>query len=107
MIISPTTSDELSTLVETSEIPVLLDFYANWCGPCKAIAPVLDQVDKSMGDRVQIIKVDTDALEGSAQKYGVRGIPTLVLLSNGEELGRKSGVVTKSTLESYIEAYLS
>lgn len=107
MIISPKTSEELSTLVETSEIPVLLDFYANWCGPCKALSPVLDQVDKSMGERVQIIKVDTDAIEDAAKKYGVRGIPTLVLLNSGEELGRKSGVLTKSTLESYIEAYLS
>lgn len=107
MILNPETNEELQTLIETSELPVLLDFHAAWCGPCKMIAPVLDQIDTSMGDKVQIIKVDTDKLSESAQKFGVRGIPTLVLRAGEEELVRKTGAVTKTALETLLEAHLS
>jgi thioredoxin 1 len=107
MILNPETNEELQTLIETSELPVLLDFYATWCGPCKMLAPVLDKVDESMGDKVQIIKIDTDKISAAAQKFGVRGIPTLVLLNGEEELVRKSGAMTKTALETVLEAHLS
>lgn len=105
MIIIAKSSAELDTLVSTSELPVLLDFYAAWCGPCKTLSPVLDKVDISMDGKVQIIKVDTDKLEETAKKYSVRGIPTLVLLNGEEELVRKSGMITKTALETLIEAH--
>jgi thioredoxin 1 len=81
-----------------SEKPVLIDFSAEWCGPCKMLAPILKQVKDSLGDRITIIKIDVDKNQELASKYQVRGVPTMVLYQNGKQLWRQSGVLTKDQI---------
>lgn len=82
--------------------PVLIDFYADWCGPCKMMAPILKQVKEDLGERVSIIKIDVDKNQGLSAKYKVRGVPTLMLFKNGKQLWRQSGVVQKDEIISVI-----
>ncbi len=82
--------------------PVLIDFYAEWCGPCKMMAPILKQVKDNLGDRVSIIKIDVDKNQELAAKYQVKGVPTLMLLKNGKQLWRQSGVLQKDEIISII-----
>lgn len=82
--------------------PVLIDFYAEWCGPCKTMAPILKQVKDNLGERVSIIKIDVDKNQSLAAKYQVRGVPTLMLFKNGKQLWRQSGVIQKDEIISVI-----
>jgi thioredoxin 1 len=81
-----------------SEKPVLIDFFATWCGPCQMLLPVLNQVKESLKDRITIIKIDVDKNQEMAQKYQVRGVPTLMLFQQGKQLWRQSGVLTKEEI---------
>ena len=81
-----------------SEKPVLVDFFATWCGPCQMLLPVLNQVKESLKDRITIIKIDVDKNQEMAQKYQVRGVPTLMLFQQGKQLWRQSGVLTKEEI---------
>jgi thioredoxin 1 len=81
---------------------VLVDFYADWCGPCKMMSPVLKQVKDNLGNRVSIIKINIDKNLSLATKYQVRGVPTFLLFKNGEQLWRQSGVVQKDDLINII-----
>jgi thioredoxin 1 len=81
-----------------SEKPVLVDFFATWCGPCQMLLPVLNQVKESLKDRITIIKIDVDKNQEMAQKYQVRGVPTLMLFQEGKQLWRQSGVLTKEEI---------
>ena len=83
--------------------PVLVDFYADWCGPCKTMAPILKQVKSTMGDRLSIIKVDVDRNQEAAAKYEIRSIPTLILFKNGKQVWRQSGVVPANQLLSVLK----
>lgn len=87
-----------------SEIPVLVDFYATWCGPCKALAPILKQVKETLGEAVKIIKIDVDKNRSLATKYQVRGVPTMLLFKNGNQLWRQSGVLQSNDLISVIRS---
>lgn len=84
--------------------PVLIDFYAEWCGPCKMMSPILKQVKDSLGESVSIIKVDVDKNQSLAAKYQVRGVPTLMLFKQGKQLWRQSGVVQKEDLIKIISS---
>jgi thioredoxin 1 len=81
-----------------SEKPVLVDFYAIWCGPCKVLGPVLKEVKDKLGDKVSIIKIDIDKNQQLASQYQVRGVPTMILFQNGKQLWRQSGVLDKSDI---------
>lgn len=84
------------------EKPVLVDFYADWCGPCKMMNPILKELKKKMGDAINIIKVDAEKNADAAIKYNVRGVPTLILFKDGQILWQQSGVVQAKQLESII-----
>lgn len=89
-----------------SNTPTLIDFHATWCGPCKAMAPILQETKQALGDQVQIIKIDVDKNQGLAQALGVQGVPTLVLYRNGELIWRQSGVVPKHQLVEVVKKAL-
>lgn len=82
--------------------PVLVDFFATWCGPCQMLAPILKQVKESLGERITIIKIDVDKNQAIAAQYQVRGVPTMLLFQNGKQLWRQSGVVSKEELVKII-----
>ena len=81
-----------------SKKPVLVDFFATWCGPCQMLLPVLNKVKDSLQDRITIIKIDVDKNQELAQKQQVRGVPTMMLFQNGKQLWRQSGVLTKEEI---------
>lgn len=85
-----------------SDTPVLVDFFATWCGPCKTMSPILDEVAKQVQGKAKIIKVDVDKNQQAATAYQVRGVPTLILFKNGQQLWRQSGVVQASDLINLI-----
>lgn len=85
-----------------SEIPVLVDFFAEWCGPCKTLAPILEEVKQELGEAVKIIKIDVDKNQALASTFQVRGVPTLMIYKNGQQKWRQSGVLSKNDLVSLI-----
>lgn len=88
-----------------SETPVLVDFYADWCGPCKMLAPILKQVKDEMGQSIKIVKIDVDKNQLIASKYQVRGVPTMLLFKNGKQLWRQSGVLQKNDIVQIIKSH--
>ncbi len=92
--------------VLTAETPVLVDFWAAWCGPCKMIAPVLDELAGEYGDKVKICKMDVDANKETPAKFNIRGIPTLMIFKGGNAEGTKVGALSKSQLKEFIDSAL-
>ncbi len=92
--------------VINSDIPVLVDFWAEWCGPCKMIGPALEEISEELGGRVTIAKVNIDENPDAPGKYGVRGIPTMILFKGGEAAATKVGAAPKSALKGWIESVL-
>lgn len=90
-----------------SETPVLVDFFADWCGPCKSLAPILKSVKDELGDAVKIVKIDVDKNQPLASQFQVRGVPTMILFKNGKQLWRQSGVLQKNDLVSIINQHQS
>ena len=86
--------------------PVLVDYWAEWCGPCKAIAPILDEVSKDYAGRLQVAKMNVDENRDVPAKFGIRGIPTLMLFKNGELAATKVGALTKAQLTAFIDGNL-
>ena len=91
--------------ITNSDKPVLVDFFAEWCGPCKMMAPILEDLKKRVGENASIIKIDVDKNPQVATLHQVRGVPTLMLFKNGKSLWRKSGVVNAKELEDIINTH--
>ena len=103
----PVTDQTFEEEVLKSEIPVLVDFWAEWCGPCKIIAPILEELSTEYEGKLKIAKVDVDSNAEKAGEYGVRGIPTLLIFKSGEPADQVVGAVPKATLKARIDKVLS
>tara|TARA_Y100000996_G_C22440233_1_gene609486 strand:- start:94 stop:420 length:327 start_codon:yes stop_codon:yes gene_type:complete len=97
------TDAEFENQVIKSEKPILVDYWAEWCGPCKMIAPVLEEVASELSDKILIGKLNVDENSETPPKYGIRGIPTLMLFKDGEVVGTQVGAISKSDLINFIE----
>jgi len=100
------TDESFDTEVIGSETPVLVDFWADWCGPCKMIAPILDEISEEYDGRVRVAKLNIDENPNTPPKYGIRGIPTLMLFKGGNVEATKVGAVSKSQLTAFIDSNL-
>ena len=100
------TDATFDTDVLKSDKPVLVDFWAEWCGPCKMIAPLLDDVSRDYGDRIQVAKVNVDENQAVPARFGIRGIPTLLLFKGGELVATKVGNLPKAQLTAFIDGHL-
>ena len=89
-----------------SEKPVMIDFYADWCGPCKIVAPLLTEIKAELGDKIRVIKIDVDKNQGISQQLEVRSIPTLMIYQNGELKWRTQGAQTKALMKKKLEELL-
>jgi thioredoxin 1 len=97
------TDDNFEEEVLKSSTPVLVDYWAEWCGPCKMIAPILDEIANEYGDRIKVSKLNIDENPDTPPKYGIRGIPTLMLFKDGNVEATKVGAVSKSQLSAFID----
>ena len=97
------TDDNLEETLSGSSVPVLVDYWAEWCGPCKMIAPILEEVSTEMSDKIIIGKLNVDENSQTPPKYGIRGIPTLMIFKDGNAVGTHVGALSKSDLIQFIE----
>ncbi len=104
--INAISDDTFEAEVVESKIPVLVDFWAQWCGPCKAIAPILEEIVQKYNSKVKIVKLDVDANPGTPPKFGVRGIPTLILFVDGQVKATQVGLISKAELASFIDSHI-
>jgi thioredoxin 1 len=100
------TDDSFEQDVLQSTTPVLVDYWANWCAPCKMIAPILEEIADEYGERIKVAKLDIDENRAVTERFNVRGIPTLILFKNGEAEAIKVGAVSKSQLTAFIDSNL-
>ncbi len=102
--IQQVTDDSFDSEVLKSDRPVLVDYWAEWCGPCKMIAPILEEVAREYDGKLKVAKLNVDDNQGTPQKYGIRGIPTLMLFKGGDIEATKVGVLSKSELKVFVDS---
>lgn len=105
-LIKHVTDDSFEADVLQAQKPVLVDYWAEWCGPCRMIAPILDDIANDYGDKLQVAKMDVDKNQEIPAKYGVRGIPTLMLFKNGQLAATKVGALSKAQLAAFVDGNL-
>ena len=105
-LIKHTSDASFDSDVLQSDTPVLVDYWAEWCGPCKMIAPILDEVSKDYGGRLRIVKMNVDENTATPAKYGIRGIPTLMLFKDGQLAATKVGALSKAQLTAFLDGHL-
>ena len=105
-LVKQTSDDKFQADVLDADKPVLVDFWAPWCGPCRALAPVVDELAKQFSDRMHFVKMNVDENTETPAKYGVRGIPALMLFKNGELADTKVGALPKSQLVAFLEEHV-
>jgi thioredoxin 1 len=98
------TDADFEKMVLGSPVPVVVDFWAEWCGPCKQIAPALEEISKELGDTVQIVKMNVDENQKEPSKYGIRSIPTLIIFKDGKVLAQKTGAYPKKAMQDWIKS---
>ena len=105
-ITSEVNDGNFNDAVLRSERPVLVDFWAEWCGPCRALAPTIDALAESWADRAEVVTLDVDANPATTERYGVRAIPTLILFKHGEEVERLLGAVSKTEIARKVDHHI-
>lgn len=100
--ITQVTDESFAELLEKSDTPVLIDFFATWCGPCAAMTPILDEFAGENSDKLKVVKLNVDENPKTPAKYGVRGIPTLILFNQGKEVDKVVGMTSKDNLEKML-----
>ena len=100
------TDQNFATDVLGAETPVLVDFWAEWCGPCRIIAPALEEISNELGDKVTVVKLNIDENPDTPSRYGVRGIPTMLLFSGGQPIAQKVGAAPRSQIQQWLESAL-
>jgi len=93
-------------VVEQSSLPVLVDFWAPWCGPCRIVSPVVEQIAKDLPGRLKLVKINTDSAPNLSRRFGIRGIPTLVVFDHGKEVARVTGALAAPALQAWVEEHL-
>ena len=99
--------DSFQPVIAGTDVPVVVDFYADWCGPCKMMAPILDELAHDRKGELLVVKLDTDRNPGTMTQFGVRGIPTLIVFTGGREATRQTGAVPRSALDALLSGILT
>ncbi|MBG02083.1 MAG: thioredoxin [Acidimicrobiaceae bacterium] len=102
MDINQVTDKNFEKEVLSSSLPVLVDFWAEWCGPCKMIGPILEEINQELNKKIRIVKVDVDSNSQTAMKYAIRSIPTLIIIKEGSVIAQHIGAASKAQLENFI-----
>tara|TARA_Y100000590_G_C14926401_1_gene715841 strand:- start:16 stop:336 length:321 start_codon:yes stop_codon:yes gene_type:complete len=102
MAIKQTSDDNFESDVLNSELPVLIDFWAEWCGPCKMIGPILEELELEMSEKIKIVKLDVDSNNQTAMNYSIRSIPTLIIINGGEVKAQHIGAASKAQIQQFI-----
>lgn len=97
--------ETFNELISSSDVPVIVDFFAEWCGPCKTMSPILKQVKDIQGDKVRIVKVDVDKNNALTMQYSIQSVPTLMVFKNGKQMWRQSGVINAGELNKIVEMF--